>query len=143
MVSMPVVDGFTPGHISELFYQSGAVHFRDGLPNTWITSTRDLMLQRFEQLSARVRAALGGELGLGKEAGYAELVQRSPERYDMACEWEPPFSDQILADHEGLMPAVRAILGEDCQVMLQGAVIALPNAPEQLWHIDGTHLFRS
>ena len=141
MVSMPVVDGFTPSRIAELFYQSGAVHFRDGLPNTWITNTHALILQRFEQLSARVHTELGGELGLGKEAGYAELVQRSQRRYDMTCELKPPFSDPILADHEGLMPAVRAILGEECQVMLQGAVIALPHAPEQLWHIDGPHLF--
>jgi len=141
MVSMPVVDGFTPGHISELFYQFGAVQFHDGLPNAWITNTHDLILQRFEQLLARVHTTLGGEFGLGKDAGYAELVQRSPGRYDMACEWAPPFLDPILADHEGLMPAVRAILGEECQVMLQGAVIALPNAPEQLWHIDGAHLF--
>jgi hypothetical protein len=141
MVSMPVVDGFSPSHISELFYQSGAVHFRDGLPNTWITSTRALILRRFEELLARLHTLLGGELGLGKDAGYAELVQRSPGRYDMACEWEPPFSDTILVNHEGLMPAVRAILGEECRIMLQGAVISLPNAAEQYWHIDGAHLF--
>jgi Phytanoyl-CoA dioxygenase (PhyH) len=141
MVSMPVVDEFTPGHVAELFYQSGAVHFRDGLPHAWIIRTRALLLQRFERLLARVRATLGGELGLGKDAGFAELVQRSPGRYDMACEWKPPFSDPILAAHKRLMPVVRAILGEDCQVMLQGAVIALPHAPEQLWHIDGAHLF--
>jgi hypothetical protein len=141
MVSMPVVDGITPGHVAELFYQAGAVHFRDGLSHSWVANANALMLQRFARLLARVRATLGGELSLGRDAGYAELVQRSPGRYDMACAWEPPFSDPIIADHDGLMPAVRAILGEDCEVMLQGAVIALPHAPEQLWHIDGPHLF--
>ena len=142
MVALPVVDGFTPGQIAELFYQSGAVQFRDGLPNTWITSTQALILQRFEQLLARVHTQLGGELGLGKEAGYAELVQRSQGRYDMAWELEPPFSDAILVNNEVFMPAVRAILGEECRIMLQGAVIALPHAAEQHWHIDGAHLFR-
>jgi hypothetical protein len=29
------------------------VHFRHSLPNIWITSTRDLILQLFEQLLAR------------------------------------------------------------------------------------------
>jgi hypothetical protein len=106
MVSMPVVDGFTPGHISELFYQFGAVQFHDGLPNAWITNTHDLILQRFEQLLARVHTTLGGEFGLGKDAGYAEFVQRSPGRYDMACEWVPPFSGSatqvMLAEELGL-----------------------------------------
>src|SRR5262245_15771961 len=88
MGSIRVVDGLTPGHISELFYQSGAVQFHEGLPNTWITNAHTLILQRFEQLLARVRMMLGGELGLGKDAGYAELVQRSAGRYDMACAWE-------------------------------------------------------
>jgi Phytanoyl-CoA dioxygenase (PhyH) len=141
MIAMPVVDGFTPGYISELFYHAGAVQFHGGLPNTWIAKTHTLILRRVEQLLARVRTMLGRELGLGKDAGYAELVQRSPGRYDMACEWGPPFSDAILVDHEGLMPAVRAILGGECRIILQGAVISLPNAPEQHWHIDGPHLF--
>ncbi len=141
MLSKLVVDGLGIDSIREIFYQQGAVHFRYGMPKPWINTTQALVMKRFEYHLALVQTKLGGKLGIGKDEGYAEIVQRSEGRYDVAWEWEPPFSDPILVNNEIFMPAIRAILGEDCRIMLQGVVISLPNAAEQPWHIDGEHLF--
>lgn len=141
MVTLPVVDGLSPEKVSEIFYQQGAVHFNNGLPASWINNAYKIIMSRFEEYLSIVKTKLGSDLGIGRDAGYAEIVQRSPGRYDMVWEWVTPFSDLDQIVDDLLMPNLRAMLGEECKIMLQGVVVSQPNAIEQFWHIDGEHLY--
>ncbi len=92
----------------------------------------------------RVMTALGSKpIGIGSRAGYHEVVQRSPGRFDI------PMSEQDLLPLWGkqgsLAPGVpwlelvHAVLGPDARPAFCGAVFSRPGSPAQQWHIDSPH----
>lgn len=88
---------------------------------------------------ARVlREALGGrEIEIGSAAGYLEIVQRSPGR------WDVPISLQLFGLENERMPwwpLVAAVLGEDAEHSFSGVVSSDPGSPAQCWHTDSPHL---
>lgn len=91
-----------------------------------------------EERSRAVRSALGRkEIGVGSVAGYNEVVQRSPGR------WDVPITPQEfgLADRD--MPwwdLVASMLGEDAEHAFSGVVSSDPGSPAQHWHSDSPHV---
>ena len=84
-----------------------------------------------------IRAALGAkEIGIGSAAGYVEIVQRSPGR------WDVPITPQQFGIDDRKMPwwpLVAAVLGEDAEPSFSGVVSSEPGSPAQYWHIDSPH----
>ena len=90
-----------------------------------------------ERLQA-IRAALGTkEIGIGSAAGYDEIVQRSPGR------WDVPITPQQFGMVDRDMPwwgLVSAILGENAEHSFSGVVSSDPGSPAQHWHTDSPHV---
>jgi hypothetical protein len=87
-----------------------------------------------------IRSALGTkEIGIGSAAGYDEIVQRSPGR------WDVPITPQQFGVVDRDMPwwgLVSAILGEDAEHSFSGVVSSDPGSPPQHWHTDSPHVAR-
>ena len=87
--------------------------------------------------SREVRAALGSrEVGIGSAAGFIEIVQRSPGR------WDIPISPEEFGVEDRALPwwpLVTAALGEDAEHSFSGVVYSEPGSPAQYWHIDSPH----
>lgn len=102
----------------------------------------DALLQRFLEVADRrsreVRAALGNRpIGIGSAAGYLEIVQRSPGR------WDVPISLRRFGTTDRELPwwpLVAEILGDDAEHSFSGVVSSEPGSPAQCWHIDSPHL---
>lgn len=84
-----------------------------------------------------VKAALGDrEIGIGSAAGFDEIVQRSPGR------WDVPISPEDLGTRDRDLPwwpLVSATLGADAEHSFSGVVFSKPGSPAQCWHIDSPH----
>lgn len=101
----------------------------------------DTLLARSNEASkARIRFirdALGDtDIGIGSAAGYDEIVQRSPGRWDI-----PVSLDDFGVTSQELpwWPLISAVLGEDAEAMFSGVVYSEPATPAQEWHIDSPH----
>jgi len=84
-----------------------------------------------------VMEALGDrEIGIGSAAGFDEIVQRSPGRWDI-----PISPAEFGVDDRELprWPLVEATLGVDAEHSFSGVVYSDPGTPAQEWHIDSPH----
>lgn len=90
------------------------------------------------QRISEVRSALGSrEMGIGSAAGYREIVQRSPGRWDL------PISLRRFGTTNQEMPwwpLVTDVLGGDAEHSFSGVVFSEPGSPAQCWHIDSPHI---
>ena len=87
--------------------------------------------------SDQVMSALGTQtIGIGSAAGFDEVVQRSPGRWDI-----PISPDEFGVDDRDLpwWPLIVAVLGEDAEQSFSGVVYSDPGSPAQYWHIDSPH----
>lgn len=88
--------------------------------------------------SGEVMAALGTQdIGIGSAAGFDEVVQRSPGR------WDIPISPAAFGVDERSLPwwpLIADILGADAEHAFSGVVYSDPGSPAQCWHIDSPHL---
>ncbi len=86
----------------------------------------------------QVQEALGTrEIGIGSAAGYEEIVQRSPGR------WDVPITPQQFGVDERELPwstLIAAGLGDDAEHSFSGVVFSDPGSPAQCWHTDSPHL---
>jgi len=97
----------------------------------------DSILATSKKRIERVMQALGDrEIGIGSAAGYDELVQRSPGRWDL-----PISPDEFGIDEHAFpwWPLVEIILGRDAEHSFSGVVYSDPDTPSQEWHIDSPH----
>jgi ectoine hydroxylase-related dioxygenase (phytanoyl-CoA dioxygenase family) len=88
--------------------------------------------------SDQVMSALGPQsIGIGSAAGFDEVVQRSPGRWDI-----PISPDEFEVDKRALpwWPLITAVLGEDAEHSFSGVVYSDPGSPAQCWHIDSPHV---
>jgi hypothetical protein len=96
-----------------------------------------------------------GGLGLHKENGYRELVQKDVGRYDLNLDHLiQPNSTRIFSPIEiktkeiyhyvvdRIQTALSSILTDQYIVNAFGAVISLPNTNAQRWHVDVNHLYQ-
>ena len=88
--------------------------------------------------SEQVMSALGSQsIGIGSAAGFNEVVQRSPGRWDI-----PISPSEFGVDERALpwWPLITAVLGEDAEHSFSGVVYSDPGSPAQCWHIDSPHV---
>lgn len=88
--------------------------------------------------SDQVMAALGAQsIGIGSAAGFDEVVQRSPGRWDI-----PITPNEFGVEDRALpwWPLVAAVLGDDAEHSFSGVVYSDPGSPAQCWHIDSPHV---
>ena len=88
--------------------------------------------------SDQVMSALGAQsIGIGSAAGFDEVVQRSPGRWDI-----PISPDEFGVEDRALpwWPLIKAVLGEDAEHSFSGVVYSDPGSPAQCWHIDSPHV---
>ena len=98
------------------------------------THLLEVSLRRSDQ----VMSALGAQsIGIGSTAGFDEVVQRSPGRWDI-----PISADEFGVDDRGLpwWPLIAAVLGDDAEHSFSGVVYSDPGSPAQCWHIDSPHV---
>lgn len=111
----------------------GVILLRRLCSEEFVTQVLDVALERVSQ----IRTALGGrEIGIGSAAGYEEIVQRSPGR------WDVPISPQQFGLAEQQLPwwpLVATVLGDDAEHSFSGVVFSEPDSPAQYWHIDSPH----
>ena len=96
------------------------------------------LLEVSRDRSGEVMAALGTQtIGIGSAAGFDEVVQRSPGRWDI-----PISPDEFGVDEHALpwWPLITAVLGEDAEHSFSGVVYSDPGSPAQCWHIDSPHV---
>jgi hypothetical protein len=102
------------------------------------TELVDSMLEVSRRRARILREALGErQIGIGSAAGYMEIVQRSPGR------WDVPISLQQFGLEKEQMPwwtLVTAVLGEDAEHSFSGVVSSDPGSPAQCWHTDSPHV---
>ena len=102
------------------------------------SETLTQILEVSRQRVRDVQKALGTrEIGIGSAAGYDEIVQRSPGR------WDIPITPQQfgLDDCEfPWSPTVAAVLGADAEHSFSGVVFSDPGSPAQYWHTDSPHI---
>ena len=131
----------TPEAAARVFDEHGVVTLADVVPPTWVEATRAVLLASLEGRLAAVDAR-GEAFGIETDEGFAEIVQRSPQRYDILLDRDAALGrDPLLREQAAFLPLVRAILGPRARLALLGAVVARPGAQEQAWHADGAHLF--
>ena len=106
-----------------------------GLCDTsFVTQLLEVSLHR----SGTVMAVLGAQtIGIGSAAGFNEVVQRSPGRWDI-----PISLDEFGVKDRALpwWPLIAAVLGEDAEHSFSGVVYSDPGSPAQYWHIDSPHV---
>ena len=98
------------------------------------THLLEVSLRRSDQ----VMSALGAQsIGIGSAAGFDEVVQRSPGRWDV-----PISPSEFGVDERDLpwWPLIAAVLGEDAEHSFSGVVYSDPGSPAQYWHIDSPHV---
>lgn len=97
----------------------------------------ETLLDVSRRRAREIRDALGTkEIGIGSAAGYVEIVQRSPGR------WDVPITPQQFGLDDKQMPwwpLVAAVLGEDAEHSFSGVVSSEPGSPAQHWHTDSPH----
>ncbi|MDT8321893.1 MAG: phytanoyl-CoA dioxygenase family protein [Xanthomonadales bacterium] len=102
--------------------------------NEFLQRLLDVSRQRIRD----VRRALGTQqIGIGSAAGYDEIVQRSPGRWDL------PISPERFGTTDTELPwwpLVVAVLGQNAEPSFSGVVFSEPGSPAQFWHIDSPHL---
>ena len=96
------------------------------------------LLEVSKSRSDQVISALGAQpIGVGSAAGFDEVVQRSPGRWDI-----PISPDEFGVDDRALpwWPLITAVLGDDAEHSFSGVVYSDPGSPAQCWHIDSPHV---
>jgi len=89
-----------------------------------------------ERIRIVMEALADREIGIGSAAGFDEIVQRSPGRWDLPIS---PAEFGVDDRHLPWWPLVEATLGADAEHSFSGVVYSDPGAPAQEWHIDSPH----
>lgn len=112
----------------------GFVCLPDYCDDTFVTNALDVSRRRIRE----VMAALGDkEIGIGSAAGYDEIVQRSPLRWDLPIS---PAEFGTCVTQLPWWPLVAMVLGDDAEHSFSGIVFSDPGSSAQCWHIDSPHI---
>jgi hypothetical protein len=96
------------------------------------------LLEVSRERSRAVTQALGTQtIGIGSAAGFHEIVQRSPGRWDI-----PVSPADFGVEHHSLpwWQLIADTLGTDAEHAFSGVVYSDPGSPAQFWHIDSPHV---
>lgn len=118
----------------DLLVSDGFVLLDQFCDGDWLESVLKLSRQKTLALKAALESK---EIGIGSAAGYTEIVQRSPNRWDVPIELQEfGINEQELP----WWPLIAAVLGADAEHSFSGAVSSEPGSPAQFWHIDSPHV---
>jgi hypothetical protein len=126
-------DGSTHCESMERLASDGFVLLNELCDSELVKSVLDVSLCRARTL----HEALGArEIGIGSAAGFVEIVQRSPGRWDV-----PITPEQFGFDDRQMpwWPLIAAVLGKDAEHSFSGVVSSKPGSPAQYWHTDSPH----
>ncbi len=89
---------------------------------------------RYEKINAVLNRK---KIGIGSHAGYQEIVQRSPGRWDI-----PITPEEFGIDEKNTFwwPLISSVLGETAEHSFSGVVFSEPQSPAQHWHVDSPHI---
>jgi ectoine hydroxylase-related dioxygenase (phytanoyl-CoA dioxygenase family) len=105
----------------------------------------------------RAIAETKGGLGLKKEGGYRELVQKDEGRFDLNLDHLIPEKKHNIREYtetenaisnifeyieKRLRTVLSDVLTDQYVVNAFGAVVSHPNTTAQRWHVDSSHLFQ-
>ena len=81
-------------------------------------------------------------MGVGQKAGYREIVQRMPGRYEMrhGLDREPLLNLRRRVEKSSAFETARRILRDEIRILGCSVVIAEQDCAAQAWHVDGAHL---
>ena len=81
-------------------------------------------------------------MGVGQKAGYKEIVQRMPGRYEMryGLDREPLLNLRRRVEKSSAFETARRILRDELRILGCSVVIAERDCAAQAWHVDGAHL---
>jgi len=97
----------------------------------------DRLLDAAIREAGTARAALGDkEIGIGSTAGYDEIVQRSPGRWDVPID---PQEFRLDSEDMPMRDLAAAVLGDDLEFWVCGVVSSEPGSADQHWHSDSPH----
>ena len=107
------------------------------LPEVCGDDTIERLLEVSERSVTEAKQALGArDIGIGSAEGYAEIVQRSPGRWDVPIDAERfGLNDRDMP----WWPIVSSLLGEDAELWSCGVVSSEPGSSDQHWHADSPH----
>ena len=114
--------------------EDGYLLVEDLCDPVFVAHLLEVSLRRCDQ----VMSALGTQsIGIGSAAGFDEVVQRSPGRWDI-----PISPNEFGVDERALpwWPLIAAVLGDDAEHSFSGVVYSNPGSPAQYWHIDSPHV---
>ena len=114
--------------------EDGYLLVEDLCDPVFVAHLLEVSLRRCDQ----VMSALGTQsIGIGSAAGFDEVVQRSPGRWDI-----PISPNEFGVDERDLpwWPLIAAVLGDDAEHSFSGVVYSNPGSPAQHWHIDSPHI---
>jgi len=125
----------------EQFHRQGVCLLPLQADEAWLSEAARKVTAAFAEATSVAENA-GYSLDVGMDHGWNEIVQRAKGRYDMlwGVDGDPHFQ-QVTKAWE---PFVESILGGNAsayRLQFNGVLMTLPGASEQLWHIDGEHLF--
>jgi len=130
----------------EDFKKNGIAILPVRIQDDFVQESRKLCMSAWVDALARGKIIKGHEVKLGMEHGFKEIVLRAPGRYDMQwkIDGEKHFLDEEMILSK-FMPFVHEVLGgpQMTNMNFNGCLMSLPGAKEQLWHVDGEHLFTS
>jgi len=137
--------------IATSFADNGVVLLKGSTNGSEVRNEKLACAAGFVQDRLRVLRAVAFDAGAGAEdhrLKTAELVRRSPGRYDLVVPTHDTKDDcaaQILALLYGApwLPFVRHVLGNSARLIHSGCVCSLPGSAVQGIHRDGKHLFSS
>ena len=154
--------------LNRLFFHQGFVHLRSLVADGHARKTPLLqaLQSNLRQHTQRVLDKLDRKaIGIGSRAGFYEVVQRSPGRFDVPIlvtepsqclekrvrdvilrgsgEFSGPDDEISITDASDCpwpwLPSIHHFLGEDAELCFAGVVVSIPGAPAQEWHIDSPH----
>jgi len=139
--------------IATSFADNGVVLLKGSASKSEETKEKLASAAAFVRRRLEVLRAVADDAGAGAEdhrLKTAELVRRSPGRYDLVVPTHEASNESngaapILALLEGAswLPFVRHVLGSSARLVHAGCVCSLPGSAVQGIHRDGKHLFLS
>ncbi|MEC7986602.1 MAG: phytanoyl-CoA dioxygenase family protein [Myxococcota bacterium] len=132
------LDDETAAHAARVFRKYGACLLENMLLPEQVDAALAASHELFEE-----RRSLAGDIGLGLDEGYREIVQRMKGRYDLWIEKDAPvFRELIHLDTAPWGNLIHRLL-LDSRMMSAGVLMTLPGAAPHPWHNDGPPLFNS
>ena len=130
----------------EEFRKNGVAILPLKIDEDFVKTSRKKCLSAWEDALSRGKIVKGHDIKVGQRHGFKEIVLRAPGRYDM--QWKIDREKHFLNEERVMskfLPFVHHVLGGEhmTNMNFNGCLFSLPGAKEQLWHIDGEHLFTS